>query len=1110
MRLLSAAMLALTISSCVPGQTYTIQTFAGGGLPVNIPATSAVLQQPVSIAVDAAGNLFFAVANHAVLRSDAITGVLTVVAGNGAAGFSGDNGPATSAQLNTPLGVAVDSAGNLYIADLNNNRIRKVSNGTITTVAGSGAPLAGGFSGDNGPATSARLNFPDGVAVDAAGELFIADTANSRVRKVSNGAITTVAGNGTAGYSGDNGLAASAELNAPIAVTVDAAGNLYIADTGNNRVRKVSNGVIETVAGNGTAGYVGDNGPPTSAQLDLPRGVAVDSEGDLYIADTGNNSVRKVSNGLVTTVAGNGTSGYSGDNGPATSAQLSYPVAVAADSAGNLYIADDFNGRIRKVSNGQIGTVAGDGTAGSTGDDGPATSGQLWNPWDAVTDSAGSLYIADTYNNRIRKVSNGVITTVAGNGTPGYGGDNGPATGAQLWDPAAVALDSAGNLYIADNANNRIREVSNGVITTVAGDGTPGYGGDNGPATSAQLSHPGGVAVDSGGDLYIADNGNNRIRRVSNGLLATVAGNGTQGYSGDGGPATSAELYYPNHIAVDSAGDLYIADSGNNRIREVSNGVITTVAGNGTQGYSGDGGPATSAQLEDPEGVAVDSAGNLYIADTDNQVIRKVSNDLIATVAGIRNPGFSGDDGPAIGAELFVPSGVAVDAAGSVYIADTRNGRIRVLAPAGAACTYALSAGGQSFPAAGGAGSVGVVAGSGCQWSASSAANWITFVGGASGTGNGSVAYQVAANGSGSRSGILNVAGLPFTVQETAPLVVATSATLLSGFTGGAYAQDLSATGGVNPYTWTLLSGPLPAGLAISGAAIAGTPTTAGTFRFTLQVADAVGDSASQAFSLTVVSGGDSSALSRVGVLSQFAAGGGYITAIWIVNTSSPPASIPVRLIFHADDGTLVLKDGSGNVTPTPFTVSQQGDTQSGIIATTLDRVLNPNTGLIITCGSGQSDNVQGWVDVLATAAGVSGFAVFTYAATGMNPAVPGFVTPWEGTVPLQSQLTPTTMVLPFDNTNGFSNGVAIGNLTAAPATITATFYDINGGSTLGPPETLTPLAGNGHTSFMLDTRFPSTANQKGTVVFTGTTLMGLGLRASPYDTLTSVPAILQ
>jgi sugar lactone lactonase YvrE len=318
------------------------------------------------------------------------------------------------------------------------------------------------------------------------------------------------------------------------------------------------------------------------------------------------------------TFAGNGTAGYSGDNGPATSATLS-PAGIAVDSAGNLYIAD--SNRIRKISKGTITTVAGNGTYGFSGDNGPATSAQLFNPQGVAVDAAGNLYIADTYNNRIRKVSNGVITTVAGNGTSGSRDENIPATSAQLNWPYGVAVDAAGNIYIANTYNNRVCKVSGGMITTVAGNGTHGYGGDNGPATAAQLSWPDGVAVDAAGNLYIADTDNDRIRKVSGGVITTVAGNGTEGFSGDKGPATSAQLGWPYSVAVDAAGNLYIADTYNNHIRKVSNGVITTVGGDGTFGFGGDNGPATSAAVS-PAGIAVDSAGALYVADGVNNRIR--------------------------------------------------------------------------------------------------------------------------------------------------------------------------------------------------------------------------------------------------------------------------------------------------------------------------------------------------------------------------------------------------------------------------------------------------------------------------------------------------------
>jgi sugar lactone lactonase YvrE len=342
------------VSLAAPGDILTV---AGNG-------KLATLSYPSGIYVDSAGNLYIAdTYNHLIRRVDT-SGVITTVAGDGSYGYSGDNGPATSASLYYPTSVAVDSAGNLYIADIDNNRIRKVdTGGVITTVAGNGIQ---GYSGDNGPATSANLNLPCGVAVDGLGNLYIADYYNDRIRKVdTSGIITTVAGNGLRDYIGDNGPATSASLFDPMSVVVDSAGNLYVADTWHNRIRKVdTGGVITTVAGNGIQGYSGDNGPATSANLKQPFGVAVDSVGNLYIADFNNNRIRMVdTNGIITTVAGDGSYGYSGDNGPAILASLFSPNGVAVDSAGNIYIADTSNQCIRKV----IETVKPKGTLAING-----------------------------------------------------------------------------------------------------------------------------------------------------------------------------------------------------------------------------------------------------------------------------------------------------------------------------------------------------------------------------------------------------------------------------------------------------------------------------------------------------------------------------------------------------------------------------------------------------------------------------------------------------------------------------------------------------------------------------------------------------------------------
>ena len=478
------------------------------------------------------------------------------------------------------------------------------------------------------------MSGPTGVSVDAGGNLFIADRNNHRIRKVSpSGIISTVAGGG-ANFSvlGDDGPAIGASLASPFSVAVDGAGNLYIADSGHNRIRKVStNGIITTVAGGG--GVYGEGGPATGADFGNPTGVAVDTAGNLFIA--GGQRIRKVSpDGIITTVAGNGDpqTRYGGDGGPATSAQLSVPMDVAVDPAGNLYIADTLNQRIRKVSpSGTINTVAGNGIQGLSGDRGFATSAELYYPQGIAVDSAGNVFATEF--TRVRRISpDGVITTVAGNGTQGYSGDGGPAISAQLHLATSVAADRQGNLLIVDLDGPRIRKVSaDGTIATVAGNGQTGFSGDGGPATSAAMNpgYPfiqddgpgGGVTVDNSGNLFFADTYNYRIRRISpNGIITTVAGNGEFGISGDGGSAISAKLAEPFDVATDNDGNLFVSDQ-IGRIRKISSsGRVTTIAGGGND-FPGDGGPATSAAIS-PTGIAADGAGNVYFADLSRDSIR--------------------------------------------------------------------------------------------------------------------------------------------------------------------------------------------------------------------------------------------------------------------------------------------------------------------------------------------------------------------------------------------------------------------------------------------------------------------------------------------------------
>jgi uncharacterized protein (TIGR03437 family) len=629
------------LGSYAAAQQYVISTFAGGAGAAPMQLQGDVnLQLPIAVTADATGVVYFSSAKlHSVFKLET-NGTITRVAGNGLGqpGYSRDGGSATSATLSldlvgaaSPGGLAVDRAGDLFIADSANNRIRRVSpTGVITTVAGTGEY---GLSGDGGSAINAKLGLPTGIALDNNGNLFFAERGNNLVRRISpDGIITTVAGGGAPSYNptllhgsagqavGDGGPATKAILAGPAGIALDAEGSLFIADSFNNRIRKVSSdGFIATVAGNGAGGLSGDGGSALDAQINFPIGVAVDDKGNLFVGQFV--GVREVAaNGTITTIAGGKSSGFSGDGGPATSASFANAFAIARDSTGNLYIADTANNRIRKISpEGIIVTAAGGEKAAPTGDGGPAGSAEITEPLAVASDSRGNVFIADNGNNRIRMVSaNGIITTVAGTGTRGFSGDGEPAISAQLSYPTALAVDGVGNLFVGDAA--RVRKVAvGGIITTVAGNGTTGFPqglGDGGPATSATLGgFVGGLVVDQAGNLFISDSINNRVRKVSaDGIIHTVAGGGI--ITGDGGPATSARLGVPRGLVVAGGGDLLVAEQGG-RVRKVTpDGIISTVAGNGAFfGPSGDGGPAISARLSAPTGLALDSLGNLFIAD---------------------------------------------------------------------------------------------------------------------------------------------------------------------------------------------------------------------------------------------------------------------------------------------------------------------------------------------------------------------------------------------------------------------------------------------------------------------------------------------------------------
>jgi sugar lactone lactonase YvrE len=705
-------MMMVGFASGAWGQN-TISTVAGSAAPNNVAPTAASIEGPVGVVRDPSGNLYVLTDSGVVYKvtipPTGAPSTLVIFAGNTDAGPAKSGIQATAAKTSEPDGGALDANGNFYFADGGNCVIREVvaSTGIINTVVGNGTC---GFSGDNGPATSAELAAPQGIAFDGSGNLYIADINNNRIRRVDGSTkfITTYAGTGAQGFTGDNGPATSATFGFPEAVATDANGNLFIADSDNNVIRRVDveTGIITTVVGTGAQNYSGDGGPATAATMQIPGGIVVDASENLYIADSGNAVIRKVTaaTGIINTIVGvQSKFGFGGDGGPALSASLTNPFLLAVDSTtGNVWIPDYWNNRVRMytASSGTITTVVGNGLVG---DGGPATSASLYDPRSPILDSQGNLYIVDATNNRIRKVDTpGNISTVAGNGIPcpdpqvSTCGDGGSATSASLGIPRTVTIDPSGNLIIADSGSNRIREVTDGNITTIAGTGSAGFSGDGEPATGAELNDPRGVVLDSNQNMYFVDAGNNRVRRIDATThdISTIAGNGPDGnapsgcqgqgsYSGDGGPAISATLNCPLGLDIDSKGNLFVSDTQNNRIRRIDavTQIITTVAGNGTAGFSGDGGAATSAMLNNPDRISINAAGNFFISDTNNERIRRVdgTTGIITTFAGNGNFGFAGDGGPAVSASFSTPTGVVVTSQGNMYVGDLLNNRIRLV-----------------------------------------------------------------------------------------------------------------------------------------------------------------------------------------------------------------------------------------------------------------------------------------------------------------------------------------------------------------------------------------------------------------------------------------------
>ncbi len=694
--MLRRALCVCAVLLCASGAAaQSIVTYAGGGTLDGQLISDIVASGASGIALDGAGNLIVVMRlSGQVLKIDAATHVVTTLAGNGASGFAGDRGLAVNAVLRTPYGVALDAAGNVFIADTNNGRVRRVDakTGIITTYAGGGTPSD---IGDNGPAASARLGNPFGLAIDR-GFLYITEDAYNanRVRRVNmaTGIITTVAGatDGSLGsFAGDGGPAKDARFDNPLGIAIDPAGNIYVADDNNGRIRRIDvNGTVSTYAGGGAQGNVADGVAATAADLGSPVSLAFDRNGNLLLSATG--GIRRVdkATGVINTVVpesdllygmtvdGQGTivytdgygrisrfrvgatdhedltgSGvYVGDGRRADAAILSSPQGLALDAGGNLFIVDQQASIVRRVNaaDGTISTVAGvvGRVYASPEQEGtPATQAAIGYPTDVAFDAANNLYIADELNGRVWRVdAAGNITTFAGGGNPTDGiGDGGPATAANII-PWGISFDRNGNLYIADDdkyatvPHARIRRVDAGtkVITTVAGGAAVGYAGDGGSAVQAQLDGPVAAVVDNNGDIFISDRNNSAIRRIDHttGFISTYAGNkGDSDPLGDGGPAGAARIA-PLHLTYNRAtGDLYAPDHSSHRLRKIDrNGIVSTVAGseffylNGD--FAGDNGPATSARLSfdygDVSGVAVNRNGDVFLSDSQNNRVRAI------------------------------------------------------------------------------------------------------------------------------------------------------------------------------------------------------------------------------------------------------------------------------------------------------------------------------------------------------------------------------------------------------------------------------------------------------------------------------------------------------
>lgn len=681
------------------------------------PALAAQFRSVGGVVVGSDGVVYVSDPSASRIRRIRADGVIEALAGTGVRGYGGDGGPALAADFTDPSRLLVDQAGTLFVAEL--DRVRRIdASGLVSTVLGDGHA---GLEGDGGPAAFARTAGNEGMAIDGDGNLFIAERAANRVRRIdTRGNLTTVAGTGVPGSDGDGGPALSATLNQPVDVDVDGQGNLLIAELTGNRVRRVStNGVIDTIAGTGLPGGAGDGGPATAAELHGPQSVVVDSIGAVFIADWNNRRIRRIHpDGTMQTVAGL-VGGRVESGGPALESRLTLPLAITPTLDGRLLIVEQSARRIRalvpapqsgadppssQISGTQlVGTqpapvvfvppasalpsgapLAGDLVAevfAGTGESGNAADGEfrlsaaLASPRGIAIDGIGRLLIADTGNHRIRRLDpDGVVRVIAGTGDSGSAGDGLAAVAAQLNRPSALVVDSNGSIYVADSGNFRIRKIDpDGIITTFAGGSQPGVGGDGGPARDAQFTEPIGLALGSDGSLFVVDGPVHRVRVIRpDGLIYAYAGSGVDGNGGDGGQATEAALGFPQRVALNADGSALVTQLHAGVVRRIgSDGVIDTLAGSGRSGAPAEG-PAREIGLDAPIGVATDAVGAVYIvASGSGQIVRIDPGGYAQIITG--NPLGHGQSGDlARDVPLFTSVDIALGPDGTAYLLEAR------------------------------------------------------------------------------------------------------------------------------------------------------------------------------------------------------------------------------------------------------------------------------------------------------------------------------------------------------------------------------------------------------------------------------------------------------